>query len=253
MRLKDKVVIVTGGANGIGQGAALLFAEEGAAVFLTDIQAEAGEATVRQITEQGGEATFLQADVSQEADCQRVVAACRQAYGRVNVLVNNAAIFVLKGVEATPEDWKAILETNVCGYAYMMRFAAEEMRAVGGGSIVNVASVSSVIGQAGMLTYNATKGAVLQMTRCAAIDLAPDNIRVNCVCPGLVWTSQVEKLSATMGWTKAQAEAEIGAQQIMKRAAAPREIAYPMLFLASDESSFCTGSALFADGGWTVQ
>ena len=127
------------------------------------------------------------------------------------------------------------------------------MRRQGGGSIVNVASVSSVIAQSQMATYNASKGAVLQLTRCAAVDLARDRIRVNCVCPGLVWTGQVEKLSAEMGWTKEQAEAEFGAMQIQKRAADPREIAYPLLFLASEESSFCTGSALFVDGGWTVQ
>lgn len=169
------------------------------------------------------------------------------------MLVNNAAMFLLKGVDATPEDWKTIMETNVFAYAYLMRYAQEEMRSHGGGSIVNVASVSSVIAQPQMATYNATKGAVLQLTRCAAVDMAPDGIRVNCVCPGLVWTGQLDKLSAEMGWTRAQAEAEIGGMQIMKRAADPREIAYPILFLASEESSFCTGSALFVDGGWTAQ
>jgi NAD(P)-dependent dehydrogenase (short-subunit alcohol dehydrogenase family) len=134
-----------------------------------------------------------------------------------------------------------------------MRFAAEEMRRHGGGSIVNVASVSSVIAQPRLLTYNASKGAVIQLTRCAALDLAPDGIRVNCVCPGLVWTEQVKKLAAEAGWTKEQAEAEFGPMQILKRSAEPREIAYAILFLASDESSFCIGSALFVDGGWTTQ
>ena len=253
MRLKDKVAVVTGAARGIGRAAAILFAKEVASVFLTDVNAEDGQAAVQAIEAQGGTARFLTANMSHESECQRVVEACEQAFGKLDILVNNAGVFVLKGIEATPDDWKTVMETNVYGYAYMMRFAAEEMRRQGGGSIVNVASVSSVIAQSKMLTYNASKGAVLQMTRCAAVDLAQDHIRVNCVCPGLVWTGQVEKLSAEMGWTKEQAEAELGAMQIQKRAADPREIAYPLLFLASEESSFCTGSALFVDGGWTVQ
>jgi NAD(P)-dependent dehydrogenase (short-subunit alcohol dehydrogenase family) len=253
MRLKDKVALVTGAASGIGRAVATLFAEEGARILLADVNAEEGETVARLIGENGGAATFSRADVSQEAEGRRLVVECREVYGRVDILVNNAAVFVLKGVEATPDDWKTVMETNVFAYAYLMRYAAEEMRRQGGGSIVNVASVSSVIAQARMVTYNASKGAVLQLTRCAAVDMAPDGIRVNCVCPGMVWTGQVERLSAEMGWTKAQAEAEIGAMQILKRAADPREIAYPILFLASEESSFCTGSALFVDGGWTTQ
>jgi len=217
------------------------------------VNAEEGQATARRIEEKGGTALFTAADVSQETECQRLVEACREAFGRVDILVNNAAAFVLKGFEATPDDWKAVMETNVFGYAYLMRFAAEAMRRQGGGSIVNVASVSSVIAQPRLLTYNASKGAVLQMTRCAALDLAAEGIRVNCVCPGLVWTGQVQKLAAEAGWTKEQAEVELGAMQMLKRAADPREIAYALLFLASEESSFCTGSALFVDGGWTAQ
>jgi len=217
------------------------------------VSVEGGQAAVQSIAEQGGTATFMTADVSQESTCQHVVESCRQAYGRVDILVNNAAAFVLKGVEATPEDWKTVMETNVFGYAYLMRFAAQEMRQQGGGSIVNVASISSVIAQPNLLTYNASKGAVLQMTRCAALDLVPDNIRVNCVCPGLVWTGQVQKMAAEAGKTRSEMEAELGKMQIQRRAADPREIAYAMLFLASDESSFCTGSALFVDGGYTAQ
>lgn len=253
MRLKDKAAIVTGSASGIGRATALLFAEEGASVLLADVNVEAGQAAARLIEEMGGRAVFVQADTSQESDCQRLVEACRQAFGPVHILVNNAARFVLKGVEATPEDWQAVMETNVFGYAYLMRFAAEEMRKAGGGTIVNVASVSSVIAQHHLLTYNASKGAVLQMTRCAALDLAPDNIRVNCVCPGLIWTGQLQKMADEAGKTREQMETEMSAPQILKRAAEPREVAYPILFLASEESSFCTGSALFVDGGWTTQ
>lgn len=253
MRLKGKAAIVTGAASGIGEATATLFAEEGARVLLTDVNAEAGEAVAKAIREKGGAAAFFEADMSQEGECQRVAEACLEAFGRIDILVNNAGRFVMKGVEATPEDWKTVMETNVYGYAYMMRFAAAEMRKQGGGSIVNVASVSSVIAQPQMATYNASKGAVLQLTRCAALDLNPDNIRVNCVCPGLIWTGQVQKMANEAGWTREEAGAELGKGQIMKRAADSREAAYPILFLASEESSFCTGSALYVDGGWTTQ
>jgi NAD(P)-dependent dehydrogenase (short-subunit alcohol dehydrogenase family) len=231
----------------------VLFAEEGASVFLTDLNEAGGLETVRLIQEKGGTAKFTRGDVSQESECQRVVNECAQAFGRLNVLVNNAAAFVLKGLEATPEDWQTVMATNVFGYAYLMRFAAEQMRKVGGGSIVKLASVSGVIAQPGLLTYNASKGAVLQITRCAALDLAPDNIRVNAVCPGLVWTGQTQKMAAEDGISREEWGAKWGTAQIMRRAADPREIACAILFLACDESSFCTGSALFVDGGYTAQ
>lgn len=254
MRLKGKAAIVTGGGHGIGQATCILFAEEGASVFLSDIDEEAGQETVQQIKTKGGEARFTKADMSEESECKRVVQECAQAFGKVDVLVNNAARFVLKGFDATPEEWKQVMDTNVFGYAYMIRYSAEQMKKVGGGSIVNVASISSVIAQPEFVTYSASKGAVLQMTRCAALDYAPANIRVNCVCPGLVWTSIVQKRAAEYNLsTKEQLVAEWAAMQMIKRVADPREIAYAILFLASDEGSFCTGSPLFVDGGHTAQ
>jgi NAD(P)-dependent dehydrogenase (short-subunit alcohol dehydrogenase family) len=253
MRLNGKVAIVTGGGSGIGRATCELFAEEGAAVFLSDIDSAAGQETVRLIEDKGGRGKFTKADMSQESDCERVVDECLQTFGGVNILVNNAARFVLKGLEATPEEWRQVMETNVFGYAYMVRFAAQQMRKVRRGSIVNVASISSVIAQPQFVTYNTSKGAVLQLTRCAALDLAPDNVRVNCVCPGLVWTPHAQKRAAEANLTREQFEAEKTAMQLIKRAAEPREVAYAILFLASDESSFCTGSLLFADGGYTAQ
>jgi NAD(P)-dependent dehydrogenase (short-subunit alcohol dehydrogenase family) len=254
MRLKDKAAIVTGGGSGIGRATCILFAAEGASVFLSDLSEAGGQETVRLITAAGGTARFTQADMSREAECHRVVEKCVQAFGKVNVLVNNAAAFVLKSVlEATAEDWQKVMETNVFGYAYMTRLVAGEMKKQGGGTIVNLASISSVVAQPGLATYNASKGAVLQLTRCAALDLAPDNIRVNCVCPGLIWTGQVEKMAAEAGITRAQGVEQWAQMQIMKRAGEPREVAQAILFLASEESSFCTGSALFVDGGYTAQ
>ena len=157
--------------------------------------------------------------------------------------VNNAARFVLKGLEATPEDWRQVMETNVFGYAYLSRFASEKM--MSGASIVNLASISSVVAQAGMVTYNASKGAVLQMTcACAAMDLAPRNIRVNCVCPGFIWTGQTQRMASENGLSKQQAADRWAAPQLLKRCGEPVEVANAILFLACDESSFCTGSAV---------
>jgi dihydroanticapsin dehydrogenase len=253
MRLKDRVAIVTGGGSGIGRATCTLFAEEGASVFLSDVNPAGAQETVRLIESKGGIAKYTVADMAKESECQRVVNECLKAFGRVNVLVNNAARFVLKGLEATPEDWRTVMETNVFGYAYMIRLVSEEMKKVGGGNIVNLASISSVIAQPNFVTYNASKGAAIQLTRCAALDLAPYNIRVNCVCPGLIWTGQTQKMAAEAGITKEQATELWASMQIIKRAGEPREVAYAILFLAGDESSFCTGSALFVDGGYTTQ
>jgi NAD(P)-dependent dehydrogenase (short-subunit alcohol dehydrogenase family) len=253
MRISDKVAIVTGGGSGIGRAVCQLFAAEGASVLATDIDDRTGKETARLITNQGGKAKFVKADMAKESDCRMVVNQCAETFGRINILVNSAARFIMKGLEATPEDWKQVMETNVFGYAYMMRLAAERMKAAGGGSIVNVASISSVVAQPQMVTYNTSKGAVLQLTRCAAMDLAPDNIRVNCVCPGLVWTPVAQRRATEAGLTREQATAAWAGMQFIKRAAEPSEIGYAILFLASDESSFCTGSALFVDGGHTTQ
>jgi len=253
MRLSDRVAIVTGAAHGIGLATAQLFVEEGARVLMADIDVAAGEEAARSIGAQQGKARFIEANVGKEAECKHVVDECVRTFGRLDVLVNNAACFVLKGLEATREDWIRIMEVGVFGYSYMTRMAAAEMRKIGGGTVVNVASVSSVVAQPNFVTYNASKGAVLQLTRCAAMDLAPDNIRVNCVCPGLVWTSIVERRAAEARLTREEVARDWAPLQFIKRAAEPREIAYSILFLASDESSFCTGSPLFVDGGHTAQ
>jgi len=176
-RLQDKVAIVTGGAGGIGQATVLLFAEEGARVVIADINERAGAAAVSQIKEQGGNAIFVLTDVSQEADARRVCERTFSAFGKLDVLVNNAAAFVLKGLDATLADWERSLSVNVIGTALMSRSAAEAMKQ--GGAIVNLGSVSGFIAQSSFLTYSAAKAAIIQMTRNMAMDLAPLNIRVN--------------------------------------------------------------------------
>jgi dihydroanticapsin dehydrogenase len=254
-RLKDKVAVVTGGGAGIGQATCKLFAEEAAAVVIAERNPETGRATAADIQRQGGRVLFLETDVADETSIQRMAAESVRAFGRINVLVNNAAIFVLRGIEATPEEWRQILEVNVMGPALVAKHVVPEMRKAGGGAIVNLASISSFIAQPQFVTYNATKAAIANMTRCMALDLAPDNIRVNAVCPGAVWTQIVQRLTAEMGMDRAAANAhpDWGGAHMIKRIAEPREIAHAILFLASDEASFITAENLMVDGGYTAK
>src|SRR5262249_42971650 len=157
---------------------------------------------------------------------------------------NNAAVFVLKGLEATPEEWRRSLDVNVVGTALMSRYAAGIMAKTGGGAIVNLGSVSSFVAQPHFIAYKTTKAALVQMTRNMAMDLAPDNIRVNCVCPGTIRTAATDRHMAQTGTTEAQFIAENAPLHLLKRIGQPREVAYAILFLASDEASFITAASL---------
>jgi dihydroanticapsin dehydrogenase len=254
-RLKDKVAVVTGGGSGIGRATCELFAEEGAAVVVAELDAPSGQETADLIVRRGGHALFVQTDVSDEASVRRLAAEAVRAFGKVNVLVNNAAVFVLKGVEATPEEWRKILDVNVMGPALVAKHLVPEMKKAGGGAIVNIGSISSFIAQPHFVTYNSTKAAVPTMTRCLALDYAPDHIRVNAVCPGTVWTPTVQRLARERGLDRAAADRhpDFGGGHILPRIAEPREIAYAILFLASDEASFITGAHLMVDGGYTAK
>jgi dihydroanticapsin dehydrogenase len=254
-RLKGKVAIITGGGQGIGRATCELFAEEGAAVVIAERQSDTGQATSAAINRKGGTARFIQTDVTDEDGIRRMVTETVNTLGRVNVLVNNAAVFVLKGIEATPADWRQVLDVNVMGPALVVRHVVPEMRKAGGGAIVNLGSISSFIAQPGFLTYNASKGAIANMTRCMALDLAGDNIRVNAVCPGTVWTPIVERLTKERELDRAAADShpDFGATHMIKRLAEPREIAYAILFLASDEASFITAENLMVDGGYVAK
>src|SRR5216683_2795337 len=254
-RLKDKVAVVTGGGDGIGRATCELFVEEGAAVVIAEKNLETGRRTAQEISRSGGKAHFIATDVADEASVVRMSAEAARVFGHVNVLVNNAAIFVLKGIDATPEEWRQILDVNVMGPALVAKHVVPEIRKAGGGAIVNIASMSSFIAQPNFVTYNSSKAAVATMTRCMALDLAPDNIRVNAVCPGTVWTQIVQRLTREKGMDRAAADAhpDWGGAHILKRLAEPREIANAILFLASDEASFVTGSHLMVDGGYTAK
>ena len=254
-RLKNKVAIITGGGAGIGRATCELFAEQGAIVVIAERDEANGREVAQAIVAKGGRALFIQTDVGNEASIKAMASATDKEFGRIDILVNNAAVFVLKGIDATVEEWRQILDVNVIGLALCSKHCVPIMKRGGGGSIVNLASISSVIAQPEMVTYNATKAAVANMTRCMAMDLANDNIRVNAVGPGTIWTQIVQRRTAELGMDRkaADADPDWGGSHFIKRIAEPREIAYPILFLASDEASFVTGSLLMADGGYTAR
>ena len=254
MRLRDKVAIVTGGGNGIGQAICELFAEEGAKVVVADIDPDGAAETAGRIKSAGGDATVVRTDVSRESEVQNMVDAALDAYGTLNILVNDAAAFVFGQVEdVTDADWQRVMGVNVIGPAYCVKHALPPMKKAGGGSIVMIASISSFIAQPGFVPYSTSKGALLQLTRCLALDLAPHNIRVNCVCPGAVLTDATERHRRFVNMEKEKFLKAAADLSMMKRIADPREIAHGALFLASDESSFMTGAPLIRDGGLTAQ
>ncbi len=253
MRLKDKVAIVTGGAAGIGRATCELFAEHGARVVVADIDENGGAQTVSLIEERGGGAIFVYTNVAEEADARQVSETAFSTYGRIDILINNAATFVLRGLDASPGDWARSLGVNVVGTALVTRYASDVMKKQRSGAIVNLGSMSSFIAQPEFITYSATKGAIVQMTRNMALDLAPFGIRVNCVCPGTILTKASQDHMEQVGMTLGQFLAEEGPKHLLNRVGDPREVAYAILFLASEEASFITGTHLMVDGGYTAR
>ncbi len=253
MRLQDKNAIVTGSGNGIGRAIAQRFASEGAKVTVAELEEESGRETVELIEQAGGTAVFVQTDTSDSASVKAAMAAALAAHGEIDLLVNNAAAFVFGKIEdVTHDDWMKVFGVNVIGYANCVREVLPSMRRSNGGAIVNLASVSSFIAQPGFIPYNASKGAVAQLTRCLAMDLAEDNIRVNAVCPGTIRTRATDRHIASLGLDPEEAYVDFGKNSILKRMGTPDEIASGVLFLASDEASFMTGAHIVIDGGATI-
>jgi NAD(P)-dependent dehydrogenase (short-subunit alcohol dehydrogenase family) len=252
MRVNGKVAVITGAATGLGEATALLFAEEGARLVVVDVDDTGGAGAVTEIRKKGAEALFVHADIAQEPDARTIADAAVRAFGRIDILVNNAAIFVLKGFDATVAEWQRSLGINVVGTALVTKFVAEAMKKNGGGAIVNLSSISAWIAQSNMFAYSSTKAAILQMTRNMAMDLAPYGIRVNAVCPGTIMTAAVRRYMQERRLTLEQLNAEEGAKTLLKRVGEQREVASAILFLASDEASYITGTHLMVDGGYTA-
>lgn len=253
MRLEGKTAIVTGSGAGIGRAIARRFAGEGAAVLVAELDESAGQETVHLIQQDNGRAAFSRTDTSDPESARSAVDACLREFDTVDILVNNAAAFVFGKVEdVTKDDWDRVFGVNVIGYANCVRETLPTFRQKGGGTIVNIASVSSYIAQPEFIPYNASKGAVMQLTRCLAMDLAPDNIRVNAVCPGAIRTQATDRHIASLGLEPEQAYVDFGQSALMKRMGRPEEIASGALFLASDDASYMTGAHIVIDGGATI-
>ena len=232
---------------GLGHATATLFAEEGARVVVADNNQEAGEGTAAQIRDQGGDAIFVQMDVLKAADAERMVSAAVDTFGRLDILINNVGVQVNKDVVDTTEDeWDFVLDTNLKSMFFTSKYAIPEMRKQSGGSIVCISSLSGLVGNALQASYNASKHGVIGLARCMAIDHAPDSIRVNVVCPGSMNTP----LTLTIPEEKLAPYRKVN---LLERFAEPIEVARAVLFLASDEASYVTGSVMVADGGFTTR
>jgi len=246
--LDQKAAIVTGGASGIGRATAILFAREGAKVVVADRDPTGGQETVRMIEGEGGQAIFVQTDVSRAEDVQRMVRETVSTYGRLDVLFNNAGIGeTAKVTEASQEHWERVLTVNLGSVFLGCKYAIPEMVKVGGGSIINNASILAEVGFSNAPAYSASKHGVVGLTQTIALDYAAEGIRANTVCPGFIRTPMV------MEGLDPETRDYIASLHALGRMGEPEEVAEAVLFLASDRSSFVTGTCLFVDGGYTAR
>lgn len=250
-RVKDKVAIVTGAALGLGRGEAILLGKEGAKVAVVDINDEAGRETVEIIRNAGGEAEYWHLNVANESECKTVIDAVVEKWGKLDILVNNAGI-VGEDVptdKTTEENWDKVFAVNVKSTFFMTKHSIPHMRKNGKGAIVNTSSICGLVGDGELSSYHATKGAILQMTKQDAVQYAPEHIRVNCVCPGSIMTPLMhDRLKVDPQYFEKDLQ-----RYPLGYFGEPEDVAYGVLFLASDEGRFVTGAALPIDGGYTAQ
>ena len=249
-RLDGKVALISGGARGQGAAEARMFAQEGAKVVIGDLLDAEGSAVAAEIAEAGGDALYIHLDVTSEDDWREAIQAAVSSFGKLNVLVNNAAIWRRGRVEDTSvEDWDAIMDVNAKGVFLGTKLAIEEMRKAGGGSIINISSTAGLVGSPRSAAYNASKGAVRLFTKATAIQYGREGIRANSIHPGPIDTAMIHGI-----WQGDERSREESiARTALGRVGTVEDIAYGAMFLASDESSFMTGSELVMDGGITAQ
>ncbi|RUT34550.1 SDR family oxidoreductase [Arsenicitalea aurantiaca] len=251
-RVEGRVAIVTGGAGGIGSAIGTVLCKEGASVLFVDADADALAGVADELRSAQADARFstLVADVGEEASAARIVEAARAELGQIDTLVNCAGMRSYEPLaEARTETWNRILEVNLLSYAWLTQAAIGDLRASGRGSVINVSSTHAVNPRAGMGQYDVTKAGIVSMTKTLAFEEAKHGIRVNAVCPGLTFTPFHRKRAEAAGRTQADIDREAQGGCLMGRWADPMEMAYPVLWLASDEASYMTASVIMVDGG----
>jgi dihydroanticapsin dehydrogenase len=252
--LTEKVSIITGAGSGIGEAACVLFAREGAKVVAVDIDDVSGNRTASKIRQVNGDGVFVHGDVTKESDMENVVAETLSKYGKLDIMYNNAGIiFVKQLIESTVLEWDKLMNVNLKGLFLGSKYAAKHMITRRSGSIINTASIYGMTGASHYVPYCTTKGGAIAFTKALALELAPYKVRVNCICPGVISTPMFEGELAV--WNKIQPgdnKKIFEAQHPIGRFGEPIDIANAALYLASDESSFVTGSALVVDGGYTA-
>lgn len=249
MRLKNKIAIITGAGSGIGRGAALAFAREGAKVIVADWGEETGKETVELIKKQGGESTFVKVDVSKLSDVENMVKQCLAAYGQVDILFNNAGIVKMGALHDTAEaDWDQVINVNLKGVFLCSKAVIPQMLKQGKGKIVNTASIAGLVAFDQLSAYCASKGGIIALSREMAVEYAPKKINVNCIAPGIIKTAMTKDMlndpATIQGFTASTPYPRLGE---------PEDIAMAAVYLASDESDFVTGQVLAVDGGWTAK
>ena len=249
-RLKNKIAVITGGGVGIGRACAEMFAKEGAHVIITQRHEDTALEVVEEIQKAGGKARYVEQDVTSEDDWKNLLHETRDTFGEPDVLINNAGIYIIKDLsETTVEEWRKLMDINALGVFLGMKHFAPVMAEHGGGAIVNMSSVAGVIGVPGHALYSASKGAIMTMTRDAAIEYAKQKVRFNSIQPGYIDTGMADYGAEEQNVSKE----DLGSWHPMGHIGEPDDVAYAALYLASDESKFVTGAHLMVDGGLTAQ